>query len=125
MESNNLASINAKLGLYGGGLALVLRLLKWSIFSYMAIQSTTSDDEALAGLTYLVFAFISLIIKIVTFIYGLLAKRKYSGQNNIPSAAHTLFIIALPVNISFGFIADISCIIGGYFYKQGLKDFKE
>ena len=119
MKTKTLAQVDGFIGIIAGA---VLAFLPFFIIFLAAI----SEDEDVAGLILGIIFIVFSLVKIATFILGILTLVYYKDDKRISLAPSILFIVGSVVALIpfFGWIGGIVLVIGGALYLASLKQFK-
>nr|WP_019792673.1 hypothetical protein [Streptococcus sobrinus] len=112
------------LALVTGIITMLLRFVKWGML-VSAVQSVAYQNGYTygVGVIAVVFGFIIGLIRLATFIYGILGISKFSNDPRVTSAAPILLIVAFGINVIpyLGIVADILTIVGGALFLASIK----
>lgn len=124
MNQKTLAKAAGFVGLIGGILTLILRIIK-TVIDIGAFSAASFDSDAAGSFfaTALIFTIFILMIRIAILVFGILGVVKFSKDPRVSVAAPILLIVAFGINIFpllGGFAADILSIIGGILFLVAL-----
>ena len=119
MKTKTLAQVDGFIGIIAGAILTFLPIL-------MVFLAAISKDEDAAGLILGIIFIIFSLVKIATFILGILSLVYYKDDNRISVAPSILFIVGSVVSLIpfLGWIGGIVLVIGGALYLASLKQFK-
>ena len=119
MKTKTLAQVDGFIGIIAGAILAFLPI-------FMVFLAAISEDEDAAGLILGIIFIVFSLVKIATFILGILSLIYYKDDNRISLAPSILFIVGSVVALIpfFGWIGGIVLVIGGALYLASLKQFK-
>ena len=119
MKTKTLAQVDGFIGIIAGAILAFLPI-------FMVFLAAISEDEDAAGLILGIIFIVFSLVKIATFILGILSLIYYKDDNRISLAPSILFIVGSVVALIpfLGWIGGIVLVIGGALYLASLKQFR-